>query len=324
MDFDSFNNGIQQFSENFLPAMLYEEAQELVTTRVAEGRGYSGPFYHGTEHLYRKNEILQNGFRIFIGPARSGDVAMGFAWDPQNPMPVHPLGYGVYLTRSMDYAKVYAYGNREKVIKCYLRVPQSEIFNVNFQAMTTWNKFWRENGFNPELVKSKQDRTTATVEMTRQLSSKFRAIEYTNKKMMGAGNGIGDKTQICVYNPADIVIVDEEADRRESYNMKRDPDTINVKDRVQFMKDGNWTTGVVTAIVPPTAWNPPPNTHDQILNRYREKVRIGELTPEEGESLEICLRNPEIRYEIREPGRALPRRLIGRFVKKVIPRGKIK
>lgn len=167
-----------------------------ISQQEAIDREMFGPVYHGT---YDEDLIQQEGFKIFVGEAYSGNIAHGYEYsdyDSGIPAPIHHLGFGIYFTTVKAIAQRFG----KSSYTYYLDVPRLEI--INFGATGTMMKWWIKNGFDPDLARV--DRVTATKELTDYLSSKFDAVWFKGKGL----KRLLDGDQICVYDPSNIYRID--------------------------------------------------------------------------------------------------------------------
>jgi hypothetical protein len=163
-----------------------------ISQQEAIDRGMFGPVYHGT---FETESIKEQGFRVPIGDAYSGDVRHGYERSDYHggiPAPIHHLGFGVYFTTVKKIAQVFG----EVKETYYLDVPNLEI--INFGAPSTMMGWWIKNGYDPELAII--DRVAATQLLTESLSSRFDAVWFKGKGL----KRLLDGDQICVYDPSNI------------------------------------------------------------------------------------------------------------------------
>jgi len=188
-----------------------------------------GPVWHGSSKEGRE-AIAQQGFNIFIGGARTGNVTHGYElrdYFGGIPAPVHHLGYGIYFTTSKTNAKHFNRETTRGLIDYYLDVPRLE--TINWGSPKTMMKWWKENGYdmkpsgwqmgqtgtwnnmkvmgsvpqdNPEEME--KARIQATINMTNVLKSKYDAVWYKGK---GFGKLL-DGDQIVVYDLNNIYQLD--------------------------------------------------------------------------------------------------------------------
>ena len=219
---------------------------------VIQQKQLFGPVYHGTTQE-KIDQILNTGFKVHIGTARTGDVTNGFPlvqWNGGNvPPPVHFLGYGIYFTQSKNSAKMYNQNTAKGLKQFYLDVPNLE--TINFASPRKMMEWWMSNGYNMKEVPNLQDYTTkllwqsphkeitnfdgqnfnqikfekqmqqiealriqATKNMTEVLKSKFDAVLFTAKTMRGS---LLDGNQICVFDPQKIYMFNPELNPETAY-----------------------------------------------------------------------------------------------------------
>ena len=184
---------------------IYKLAQSVpkLSPQEIKDSGMFGPVWHGTTSDSRE-KIQEEGFKIFVGPERSGEIAHGYEKSNYHdgiPAPVHHLGYGIYFTTSKSIAKQYSGGTVRGLKDYYLNTTNIE--TINFGSTRTMMKWWIENGYDPELAL--RDRVAATVQLTNVLRSKFDAVWFKGKGMFRLLDG----DQVCVYNTSVIVEVDK-------------------------------------------------------------------------------------------------------------------
>lgn len=179
---------------------------QKISPQQAIDRGMFGPVYHGTTPD-RRALIDQEGFKSFEGEAGEAQLSHGYENHPYGymtggpPPPVHHLGFGIYFTTAKAIAKEFSGGTTKGMKTYYLDVPNME--EINFGSTNTMMKWWKDNGYDPELAK--RDRVAATRELTRSLSSQFDAVWYKGKGLYRLLDG----DQICVYDPSRIYEVDK-------------------------------------------------------------------------------------------------------------------
>ena len=204
-----------------LKSLLTEEVKKISLQQAFDNKMF-GPVFHGTTSDKRE-KIGQEGFKIFYGMERSGDVSHGFEFSDYSkgiPAPIHFLGFGIYFTTKLLIAKMYSYGATKRELSTYyLYVPKLE--TINWGSPNTMMKWWIENGYDFKSPYNSEDKNTmfsredlrtvneeryrATVHMTNELKSKYDAIWY---------KGIGirqllDGDQICVFDPSNIYEIDK-------------------------------------------------------------------------------------------------------------------
>jgi len=178
-------------------------AMNHISQQDAVDRKMFGPVYHGTTE--EKQESIGNeGFKVYIGDAGSGDVAHGYEGNqPYHdgiPAPVHHLGFGIYLSTNKTIAKQFAGGTTRGMKSYYLDVPRLE--TINFGVPKTMMKWWISQGYNGKLAK--KDRVEATKQMTEHLKAQFDAVWFKGKGMYKLLDG----DQICVFDSSRIYEVD--------------------------------------------------------------------------------------------------------------------
>jgi hypothetical protein len=185
---------------------LIETAVLKVSAQKAIDGAMFGPLYHGTTEDNRK-KIEADGFKIFVGSERSGDISNGYQSTNYGftgiAPPIHHLGFGIYFTTSKTIAKKYAYGSAKGMASYYIDTPQSKILEINFGSPNTMMKWWIANGYDPELAK--KDRVEATVKMTNELSKKYDAVWFKGKGLYRLLDG----DQVCVFDPKIIRRLDD-------------------------------------------------------------------------------------------------------------------
>jgi len=178
-------------------------AMNSISQQDAIDRKMFGPVYHGTTEE-RQEQIGNEGFKVYIGDAGSGDVSHGYEGNqPYHdgiPAPVHHLGYGIYFTTSKTIAKQFAGGTAKGMKTYYLDVPNTE--TINFGVPKTMMKWWISQGYDPQLAK--KDRVAATKKLTENLKSKYDAVWFKGRGMYKLLDG----DQICVFDPSRVYQVD--------------------------------------------------------------------------------------------------------------------
>jgi hypothetical protein len=190
-----------------------------ISLAEAQNKGYFGPVYHGTSAESRE-QIEKEGFKVFIGHERSGDISHGYqasAYSNGKPAPIHHLGFGIYFTTSKSIAKQYNNNSLKGLKTYYLDVPRKE--TINFGSPNTMMKWWVANGYdiptvyfegkNPpsnegitqHIAKMRLD---ATNHLTDFLKEKYDAVWFKGKGL----HKLLDGDQICVFDPARIHEID--------------------------------------------------------------------------------------------------------------------
>lgn len=192
-------------AQKMISATVFEKRARMnrISEQDAQDRKMFGPVYHGTTED-RQEQIGNDGFKVYIGDAGSGDVQHGYEGNqPYHdgiPAPVHHLGYGVYFTTAKGIAKTFAGGTTKGMRAYYLDVPNLE--TINFGAPKTMMKWWISQGYDPQLAK--KNRVEATKQMTEGLKSKYDAVWYKGKGMYKLLDG----DQVCVFDTNRIYEVD--------------------------------------------------------------------------------------------------------------------
>ena len=175
-----------------------------VSLKEAQDLDLFGPLYHGTSEVARKS-ISGEGFKVFVGPARTGPVTHGYVGEDYYegiPAPIHTLGFGIYLTTVKNIAKEFAGGTTKGMKTYYARVPR--LATINFGSPKNMMKWWEKNGYD---WADNHDRLEATKHMTQELRGKYDAVWFK-------GRGIRrllDGDQVCVYDANDIYELDNTA-----------------------------------------------------------------------------------------------------------------
>lgn len=198
--------------------MITEEKVQKISPQQAADGGMFGPVYHGTTaHNWEK--IEREGFKIFIGHERSGDISHGYEMSDYSggiPAPIHHLGFGIYFTTVKNIAKRFNGGTVKGLKTYYLDVPRIE--EINWGSPNTMMKWWLKSGYdyrktpetsfgNPRtnLKLIQQERLRATNSLTDELKSKYDAVWYKGKSI----RQLLDGDQICVFDPSNIYEVDK-------------------------------------------------------------------------------------------------------------------
>lgn len=204
-----------------LKSLLTEEQTKKISLQQAMDNKLFGPVFHGTTSDKRE-KIGQEGFKVFYGTERSGDVSHGYEVGDYYggiPAPVHHLGFGIYFTTSLTIAKQYSYGTTKGMRTYFLDAPSMEI--INFGAPRTMMKWWRENGYDFKPFYDPNDKNTmfsrenlkelnaeryrATVHMTEELKSKYDAVWFKGKGL----RRLLDGDQVCIFDPSNIYEMDK-------------------------------------------------------------------------------------------------------------------
>jgi len=203
-----------------LKSLLCEEVKKI-SLQTAIDRKLFGPVYHGTTSNNRE-KIDQDGFKIFVGKERSGNVSNGFEfsnYDGGIPAPIHMLGFGIYFTTSKTIAKKYSHGTLVGNKTYFIDAPHLE--TINFGSPRTMMKWWMENGYDykphydtndknvmfgrEDFNIIKDERLRATINLTNQLKEKYEAVWYKGKGI----SRLLDGDQVCVYDPNNIYQMDK-------------------------------------------------------------------------------------------------------------------
>jgi hypothetical protein len=293
---------------------LFNEVQQIGYDGIQQ-RQLFGPVYHGTtaENI---DSILQNGFRIHVGGARTGNTLHGFEigdWGGGGiPPPVHFLGYGIYFTQAKSVAKQFGKVSNQ----FYLDVPRLEV--MNFAAPHKMMKWWQQHGYDMQPIENANDysgaqihpglyipprksveeqqaverkRIEATKRMTEVLKSKYDAVLFTGKSMRGS---LLDGNQICVYDPQRIYLFNAALNPADHYfpgdraKVKNFPISIKIR---SLRESGPYKS----------PW-------DYLLGKSDHHLMV-ELRPNDAAKLKeyyhpqlvkVMLTNPELRQEIEE------------------------
>lgn len=186
-------------------SLMKEEKVQKISLQQAKDNKMFGPLYHGTTETNRKN-IEDQGFKIFIGKERDGNISHGYQdgnYANGIPAPVHHLGYGIYFSINKSIAKDYAYGTVKGLKEYYLDINPERFLTINFGSQNTMMKWWIQNGYDPEIAKV--DRVEATKKFTEQISSKYDAVWFKGKGL----RRLLDGDQVCVYDTSIIKELDK-------------------------------------------------------------------------------------------------------------------
>jgi hypothetical protein len=216
---------MKQLSPSFKSTLNRKYRVVAAVTKIslaeAQNKGYFGPVYHGTSAESRE-QIEKEGFKVFIGHERSGDISHGYqasAYSNGKPAPIHHLGFGIYFTTSKSIAKQYNSNSLKGLKTYYLDVPRKE--TINFGSPNTMMKWWVANGYDiatvyPESFRGgdggesyssseiAKRRLDATKHLTDSLKEKYDAVWFKGKGL----NKLLDGDQICVFDPARIHEID--------------------------------------------------------------------------------------------------------------------
>lgn len=197
---------------------LIREENKKISLQSAMDQKMFGPVYHGTTSD-KQAVIDKEGFKLFIGNERSGDISHGYEISPYShgmPAPVHHLGFGIYFTTSKSIFKQFNQGTAAGMRTYFLNVPQLE--TINWGSPNTMMKWWIANGYDykvtppttfgneqTNLAAIRIERLRATNNLTDVLKSKYDAVWYKGQGMYRLLDG----DQICVYNPDNIYQIDK-------------------------------------------------------------------------------------------------------------------
>lgn len=211
-------NYFQRLDEIF----LIEGQLKTISQQEAIDRKFFGPVYHGTTSD-RMEKIQDQGFKVFTGDSRSGDIRHGYEDGNRSgyngQLPIHHLGFGIYFTTVRNIVKNYA-EKGTKNIMYYLDVPRLE--TINFGSPVKMMKWWVSNGYDP----NNPDRVDATKKLTDTLQSKYDAVWFKGKE--GFRRAL-DGDQIVVFDPERIYMVD---------NKLSNPETFDIGSKVKRKSDG--------------------------------------------------------------------------------------
>jgi hypothetical protein len=175
---------------------------KIISPQQAHESNMFGPIYHGTSDAKMK-EILKDGFKIFVGDARSSEISNGYKGDREYamgaPAPIHHLVFGIYFTTNKSIAKKFGHGVSPKH-SFYLTEKPHEI---NFGSPNNMMKWWLENGYDIEIAK--KDRVAATNKLTNALKKKYKAIWFKGKGL----RSLLDGDQVVVFDISIIRGVDD-------------------------------------------------------------------------------------------------------------------
>ena len=221
---------------NILNEVLLAERIVALSPQAVMDKKLFGPVYHGTTPD-RWEKIAIDGFKIFQGHERSGDIANGYEISDYYggiPAPIHHLGFGVYFTTNKTLAKQYNGGTTKHLSVFYIDAPKMEI--INWGSPRTMMKWWMDNGYDykitPEttfggirtdwggtkntLPAIREERLRATINMTKVLKEKYDAVWYKGKSMFKLLDG----DQVCVYDPTIIYRMDPKLAQRGEVGSK--------------------------------------------------------------------------------------------------------
>jgi hypothetical protein len=208
-----------------LKPLLCENELKHISLNTAITNKMFGPVYHGTSQD-KLEKIGQEGFKVFVGNDRSGDVTNGFETSNYSggiPAPIHMLGFGVYFTTVRAIAQQFAGGTSSGLKAYFLDVPHLE--TINFGSPNNMMKWWIKNGYDYKVTLQttffglgikwdgmennlpliQEERFRATKHLTEELRSRYDAVWYKGKGI----RRLLDGDQVCVYNPANIYVMDK-------------------------------------------------------------------------------------------------------------------
>lgn len=185
---------------------------EKISFHEAITNNYFGPIYHGTSDE-NMEKILKEGFKIFESSSKfDSKIKNGYPisnYYGGKPAPIHHLGYGVYFTTVKNIAKQY---NGNKLPKHIFYLKSSNILTINFGAERTMMDWWIKNGYDIKSYenfsnhsKIELERIQATLNMTKNLASKYDAIHFKGKGF----SKLLDGDQLCVFKPNKIYLIDK-------------------------------------------------------------------------------------------------------------------
>lgn len=230
---------------------LLNESLNKISLQKAKDNNFFGPVYHATTEE-KLSKINDEGFKVFIGSERSGDVTNGYFninYYDGTPPPVHHLGYGIYFTTVKAIYKDYNRGSTKNITEYYLDVPNME--SIGFGSPKTMMKWWVSNGYDPILAK--KDRVAATINLTENLKSKYDAVHFRGK---GMGGRLLDGDQIVVFDPDRIYKIDNSL----SGDMEIGSTVITIEDKLNYNGDiviPKGRKGVIVSrqlVVPKMTW----------------------------------------------------------------------
>jgi hypothetical protein len=209
---------------NILNEVLLSERITALSPQDVADKKLFGPVYHGTDQdTWEK--IATDGFKIFQGHERSGDISHGYEVSDYYggiPAPIHHLGFGVYFTTMKAIAKRYNHGTTKGMPVFYLDVPRLEV--INWGSPRTMMKWWMENGYDFQVTDKtrfggtrtdwggtvntlpaiREERLRATINLTNSLKERYDAVWYKGKSMFRLLDG----DQVVVFDPSRIYRMD--------------------------------------------------------------------------------------------------------------------
>ena len=182
------------------------EKLNRLSKQQAVDRGMFGPVYHGTTEENRER-IGDEGFKVFVGGSRSGDIRHGYKGDTEYaqgiPAPIHHLGYGIYFTTIKSISKIYNVNNVKGLQEYYLDIPR--LATINFASPKKMMEWWILNGYDSKLAKQgEQGRIEATKKMTENLKQNYDAVWFKGKGL----HKLLDGDQVVVFDPERIYLAD--------------------------------------------------------------------------------------------------------------------
>jgi hypothetical protein len=207
-------NSFKKFIIESQNELLLEQVSEISYAEV-QRRKMFGPVYHGTTPE-RQEQIKKDGFKIFIGLSRSGDISHGYPMGGYGagsiPPPVHHLGYGVYFTTVKAIARDYNGRSVAGLRPYYLDVPRLE--TINFGSPNTMMKWWQANGYDMDSSQDELKRMQSTINLTNTLKEKCDAVYYKGKGL----RRLLDGDQICVFDPSRIYVINPELNAENEFS----------------------------------------------------------------------------------------------------------
>jgi len=201
---------------------LIREDMKRISWQQAQDNKFFGPVYHGTSQENRE-KIDREGFKVFVGHERSGEISHGYEADDYSggiPAPIHHLGYGIYFTTSYKNAKQFNFGSGGGLKTYYLDIPNME--TINFGSPNTMMKWWLAKGYdyNKNLIifdksdtvygenkhlKIQQERIRATIAMTKYLKWHYDGVWFKGKGI----HRLLDGDQVVVFDADNIYQIDK-------------------------------------------------------------------------------------------------------------------
>jgi len=250
---------------------IFEAVIKKISKQQALDKNMFGPVYHGTD-THRREKIESEGFKVFIGGEREGDIKHGYEktnYHDNIPAPIHHLGYGVYLTTNKAIGKEFNNGSLKGLKEYYINAPRLE--TINFGAPRTMMKWWMENGYDYDKTK---DRVKSTKRLTKNLKSNYDAVWFKGKGL----NRLLDGDQIVVFNSKNIYEIDKKLSKPWEVGSK----VIRKSDGMRGIIKGKREL---------------PNL-PIIINNITE--RLNELPPEDKSELENLLKRYQLALDTKE------------------------